>query len=402
MCTHVAADEDERFVLRFTGTGLEFWLVCRSCAELAEPPLVGVCSACALAQLDRIFDAAGVRGRPEVRTRESGLAFEHGTIAVPGLAGAACVAAAGLVDGPRSAWLVVSGGALLRVDVEGEAGRVAPVLDLEGEVDEGTDGLRIEVAPDGRHAAVVERHGAHGVVIDVATGTITMHLDRGDYCVEHYEFSCAFVDDGGRSLLVHATHWNRLDISDPSTGELLTPRDTAGHDLDYFHAGLSVSPDGRWLVDDGWVWHPVGVLQRVDLQRWRGENPWETEDGPSRATLRACNYRWDVGRCFVDARTLVVWGFGPDDQAMVDAAVVFDVAEGTQLRWFAGPPRGRFVFDGHLVVIAAEETSVWDVSTGERLLVAPGFAPHAFHPGTREHATFGDGTVVLSRLVAEG
>jgi hypothetical protein len=67
----------------------------------------------------------------------------------------------------------------------------------------------------------------------------------------------------------------------PTTGELLTPRDLPrwgsgeprpAHYLDYFHCGLTLSPDGAWLVDDGWVWHPMGMLKSFSLRRWLQEN----------------------------------------------------------------------------------------------------------------------------------
>ena len=55
----------------------------------------------------------------------------------------------------------------------------------------------------------------------------------------------------GRTVLVHATKWNRLDACDPRTGASLTARSIAPyerdkrpeHYLDYFHAGLVPSPD---------------------------------------------------------------------------------------------------------------------------------------------------------------
>src|SRR5262249_4553054 len=148
---------------------------------------------------------------------------------------------------------------------------------------------------------------------------------------------------------------------------------------------------------DGWVWHPVGVLRALDLRHWCDENPWESEDGPSVRELRAIAYGWDLARCFVDDRTLAVWGFGGDEEHLVDAAVLYDVATGARLRWFAGPPRGRFVFDRHLVAIGAGGASIWDVATGEHLADAPGFAPLAHHPIARRFLSIsGEGALVES------
>jgi hypothetical protein len=127
----------------------------------------------------------------------------------------------------------------------------------------------LHVSPDGRYAAVVAVHGSSGVVIDVERTTITMRLDRGDHHVHACRFSCAFFRSGGRTLLVHATDANRLEVSDPATGELLTERGppppwtgygtAPPHHLDYFHGALLVSPDGEWIADDGWAWHPYAA-----------------------------------------------------------------------------------------------------------------------------------------------
>ena len=171
------------------------------------------------------------------------------------------------------------------------------------------------------------------------------------------------------------------------------------HYLGYFHGGLSVSPDDRWIVDDGWLWHPRGYLCSWDLLRWRHENAFEAEDGPSKRCLRRIAYLWDVPRCFVGDHTLAAWGFGGDDDWMVPAAEIYDVPAGKRVRWFAGPPKGPFVFDRNLVVAGPDGTTVWDVETGERLLEEPGFRPLAFHAGARRYISLREGKIVVSELV---
>jgi hypothetical protein len=197
-------------------------------------------------------------------------------------------------------------------------------------------------------------------------------------------------------------------MSAPDTGELLTSRTIEKyregdrrlppHYLDYFHCGLTVSPDDRWIVDDGWHWHPMGYVRSWDLHRWRHENAFESEDGPSARSFRHVAYLWDVPRCFVGDRTLAAWGFGGDDEWMIPAADIYDVTSGKRVRWFAGPPRGQFFFDRNLVVAGPEGTTVWDVETGERLLDEPGFRPLAFHGGDRRYLSLRDGRIVVSEL----
>ena len=405
VCVHVASDEAAPFVLAFTGRGTEHRLLCEGCADAEAPPRVLVCNACFDARSACHFDHAGVRGAPEVRVRRSALRVVERPVAVPGRDGPPVAVTAG----PGSSWVCLDGDGRLAV-TDPEARALRPVADLgDSAVDRGAR-VNLEVSPDGGFVTVVEARGRHGVVVDLGNGRITMQLDRGGHHGKHSEHSIAFVRDGAHVRLIHATTSNRLDVSDPATGALLTARDPnlapsadsrrATHALDYFHAGLTVSPDGRWLIDDGWVWHPVGVLRRVDVHRWLHDNLWESEDGPSVAALRTCAYVWDVARAFVDARTLAVWGFGGDDDWMVDAALIYDVETARRVRWFAGPPRGRFVVDQHLIALGADGTSVWDLATGERLLDAPGFTPVAHHPGTHRFLSVAaDGALVESRLV---
>lgn len=149
-------------------------------------------------------------------------------------------------------------------------------------------------------------YGRRGLVLDLESGRVTMELDRGSYHPETQPFPVAFTAIGDEAILVHATAWNRLDLSDPSCGRLRSGRGTDGrkdeprpqHCRDYFHGRLLVSPGGRYLADDGWVWHPSGLPSVWNLDRWVRHNPFESEDGPSLLHLCQRDYYWDApGRC---------------------------------------------------------------------------------------------------------
>lgn len=51
-----------------------------------------------------------------------------------------------------------------------------------------------------------------------------MDLDRGGYHVEQTPFPAAFLHVDGQLLPVHATAWNRVDLCNPATGIMITPR----------------------------------------------------------------------------------------------------------------------------------------------------------------------------------
>ncbi|GEN12956.1 hypothetical protein SAMN05443572_11380 [Myxococcus fulvus] len=395
-CVHLLENEDAGYYIRFTGLGSSMDLLCEDCSRVSHPGQAHrpICADCQQSTMGRIFDIIGVIGRPESRARATTLHFEHREHAFPSLAGRKPLAVAAL---GASSWLAVDAeGTLLRLDFNEDTPEQLGSVSLTS-IDFAAP-LALHVSACARFAAVVHQRGSIGVVVDLSTGAVTMKLSRGSYHTEHCDFSIAFFRDAERTLLVHATAWNRLDLSDPATGALLSIRERPprgepnqpipAHELDYFHCGLTVSPNDEWLVDDGWVWHPVGILTSLSLGRWVRDNVWESEDGPSRRRLREIPYHWDGPRCFVSPRILATWGFGSDADMLIDAALFHDVSTGKLLRWFPGP-RGDFECDGNLLLASAADTgtAVWDIETGEKLHEDATLKPTAWHPVSRRFLT---------------
>lgn len=201
-------------------------------------------------------------------------------------------------------------------------------------------------------------------------------------------------------------------MSNPRTGEILTARELTSyqrgeprpdHYLDYFHGGLVVSLGGTFVADNGWVWSPVGMVVVWDIHHWVKENPWESEDGPSRHTVCSRWYHWDGPLCWVADDRLAVWGYGADDEWLIPAVRVFNAVNGRETHWFPGP-RGELVYDCDLFCFdAAEGMSVWDVGTGERLFRDEGFCPTRYHPGAKTFLTpLPGGAFRVSRLRRPG
>jgi hypothetical protein len=415
VCRHLFGGQADSYARRFTGVALDYDLLCVACAELDEPApadLVTVCAECFESSAERAVWTRGERAvlsQPPICERATRLSFAHQMIRLPLALGASLLDLQPLAGRAESHWLAVtSAGMLVAIDLGKRSW--TQVAELSAAVDLERD-LALSVSPDGKLAAVVEAAGQSGLVVDVASGELTMLLDRGPDRVEGTRFPLAFAMRGERPVLVHGTDWNRLDVFDPRSGELLSqrpPGGTAGaHALDYACSGLSVSPDGAWLVDNGFAAHPggdsAGIPAAFSLRRWLEENPWEAEDGPSRRYLCQRWDYWDGPICWIDAHTLAVWGYGPDRLSLVPAVMLFDVDSGEVLSWFPGP-RGALVFDHYLFSLGdGDGMSVWDVDSGERLLHDAGFHPLRYHPGTRQFLTTNpDGELfVLSRLVGE-
>lgn len=263
---------------------------------------------------------------------------------------------------------------------------------------------RLHATPDCRYAAVVNDYGTFGEVLDLGTGKPTMALDNHGYHQETVPFSLAFTERDGRAVVIHRTDWNRLDASDAATGALLTGRgptelrhggDRPDHYLDYFHGALHISPDGRRVLDDGWIWQPYGVPVVWDLDKWLGGDVWESEDGPSRRHLLTRD-DWDRAVVWLDADRVALAGLGDDADGTHPGVRVFDTAlEVTGARAtpgcvqtiaFEGPDGRLFCHGTLLFASAADGLTVWDPQDGTLLVTVPGYSPGQLHPATGEFA----------------
>lgn len=406
VCTHLLLEKDGDYLKRFTGIGLEYDLVCPHCGKLDEgidATLRPSCSKC-FEEIEDEGNWDGIIGRPEIRIRETGLRFEHERFDFPKLTSIKILDIQPIVAAP-GVWLAVSSdGRLLRINLPHRT-ISNDTLIPNGAIDLSKE-LTLRTTKHGEFAAICETKGQRGIVLDLSSGETKLTLNRGEGHEDVSLFPIAFVEYPGRILVVHGTAWNRLDISDVVTGALVTDRPVwksgcprPEHYLDYFHCGLTVSPSGEWIADNGWVWHPMGLVTTWSVRRWLNDNVWESEDGESKRELDPRD-NWDEPLCWVDDKHLAVWAYGRGWSWQLPAACIYDVVTGTQERWFSGP-KGSFVFDEYLFALDKTETTVWDVATGERLLCEAGFSPKSYHPSSKCFLSIGEGgKVCLSRLVS--
>lgn len=319
-------------------------------------------------------------------------------------------------DGGRPAWLALGeDGTISRWDVTTGDHEAVAITTLPDEPDHGPwDGHQLRrhlhASHDGRFAAVVNDYGRFGQVLDLRTGSITLDLDNTGYHENTVPFSLAFGESRGRCVVIHRTEWNRLDVSDARTGSPLADRSrpvpgergaSPEHALDYFHGALQVSPDGQRILDDGWVWHPVGRPSVWSLDRWIEHDVWESEDGPSPLDVCDRAYYWDHAMTWIDSARIAVEGLGDDDEDMLPGARIFDTTRTDQhgrvveLRAFEGPV-GPFFSDGtRLFSGGASGLSIWDTDKGELLGSVPGISPTHHHAGARQFLQLADGMVRL-------
>ncbi|WP_344953727.1 hypothetical protein [Actinomadura miaoliensis] len=387
LCRHLvgerADDHDKVWVLR--GVGVEYDLCCADCGQDdGQPELIVACEGC----VDRADDDAvvAVVGEPEVRRRPEPV---DGSVDVRRLPFAPLDVAP--VADRAGEWLLLDGSRLVRWNAD--TGEVVGTCDVRlpdmdsRRTPRDAPRYRLHASPDGAYAAVVVDFGRYGTVVETSTGRTPMRLDRGHYHVEQTPFPAAFTRVDGQVLLAHGSGWNRVDLSDPATGENVTPREfeppgkkRTPHYLDYFYGTLCPSPDGRWMASDGWVWAPVGLPRLWDAHAWRHENVYESEDGASVRDLRLVPYNWNVPMCWLDESRFAISGIGRDDQAMIPGVEIFSAESGTRIARFAGP-EGRLHADGRRLYSSDPDSlRIWDHKTGELTGEVPGFVPTHHHP----------------------
>lgn len=405
-----------KYVKWYVGRGLETELLCLSCSERRKEGLpvdvANICEECFELATTEFCDFVGKDGKPEIQTRsesfndtlkETSLPAEFGTI----------LDIAPVNHSLQSMWLLLAeDGRVFRLDAEsGEFTQVAR-SSVPAEPDHKPFAghsltKRLHASNSGEFIAVVNDYGRYGQIIDLRSGKMTASLDGGEYYPETVPLSFAFADVGTSVVAIHRTAWNRLDFSNPTTGKVLSGREPTSyqrgesrpeHYLDYFHGALYVDPTSTHIVDDGWIWHPVGVPTTWSLERWFSDNVWESEDGSTKSDVCARDYYWDHGITWLDANRVVIGGLGDDDIEIVDGARIFDITAlggagsrwRSDLRWarelkaFPGPA-GKFFSDGISLFSSCESgLSRWSIEDGARTGYVPGFQPFHHHRGAGE------------------
>jgi hypothetical protein len=91
-------------------------------------------------------------------------------------------------------------------------------------------------------------------------------IDRSYYHADVYDYPICLLNlPDGRDAIAHCPRrYDTLEI-ELLDGTPLTSRSAKAEDI--FHARLAASPDGRWLLDCGWVWHPLTIVGVYDVGR---------------------------------------------------------------------------------------------------------------------------------------
>jgi hypothetical protein len=144
---------------------------------------------------------------------------------------------------------------------------------------------RCLTSQDGRYAFIYKNLGTKGLLLK--NGEIIREINRSYYQAEVYEYPAAFyTSEDGQTYLIHCPfEYNRLDFEEVESGKIIT--NIAGRKpSDIFHSRLEISPDNKFLLVKGWVWHPLDVVGLFDIKACIGNanlldnNGLSPKDGP--------------------------------------------------------------------------------------------------------------------------
>lgn len=122
------------------------------------------------------------------------------------------------------------------------------------------------ISPSQDYTVLYERLGTKGLLLR-KNGEIIRELNRSFYHAYTYEYPIAFLTlPDGRTAIAHCPDtYEKIEIEEVETEERLTSRDTPPDD--FFHSRLAVSPNNRYLLSAGWLWHPWDCIQVYDLTK---------------------------------------------------------------------------------------------------------------------------------------
>jgi|GEM_PF-543656 len=140
----------------------------------------------------------------------------------------------------------------------------------------------------GNYAFIFKKLGTKGLLLK--NGEVLREINRTYYQSESYEFPATFLEYNGKTFLVHCPNsYCQIDFEDVETGEILT-NISERKPQDIFHSRLEVSPDNKYILSKGWIWHPMDVIELYDVEEGF-KNPISLDSGKNipNSTTEICS-----------------------------------------------------------------------------------------------------------------
>lgn len=116
---------------------------------------------------------------------------------------------------------------------------------------------------NGKYVILFERLGTKGLILK--EGNLIREINRSYYHSGSYEYPLAIFENRHGTFIVHCPdEYCVLEIEEIESGERINSK-IKREPKDSFYSRLTVSPDNKYLISAGWVWHPFDVLHIFDL-----------------------------------------------------------------------------------------------------------------------------------------
>lgn len=210
---------------------------------------------------------------------------------------------------------------------------------------------------DGKYSVLFENFGTKGLVLE--GDKLIREINRSYYCANAYEYPITiFTSLDGQICLAHCPEeYNVIEIEDLKTGARLTSSERESHD--FFQSRLQVSPNGKYLISAGWVWHPVDMVEVYDLSNISSPdffNLYHDED-LDLFELHSAS--------FIDDSTVVVSGNGDDEKEIFICTYEVEQQKVLSNVKISEPVGNLMSVDENFVIGFYEHPKLINVKTGE-------------------------------------
>lgn len=308
------------------------------------------------------------------------------------------------------------------VELNCDTGKLKTLSNIPADLVVRDGAIQLNASPDNQYCAVTScvyrvegyEDSNKGIVVDLASGKVVRRLDAGDYHMAQAPFPVCFFIHQDKTCLIFASDWNKLDIVELCSGNVLTsrnfdymPEENDEDDIPFteWSGTLSISPDNRRVASVGWIWHPVGVAFSFDVVEWVANNPWEPERGISKRSYAIWDYFWESPIVWLDERRICIWGVQPEfADAPSDCAAIFDADTEEQLLSIDGPTIDLFEYDEYLFsgTHDSKGLSIWSVKDGSLLHIQNEMEIDRYLRSSKEFVSFEeDGRVVFTKWKAD-
>lgn len=197
----------------------------------------------------------------------------------------------------------------------------------------------ITLSKTNQYCFIYQKFGEIGVLIDLFAKKVIKTLKRDGYHNDVSSYSNLFFEHNNKEYFIYQTEWNKLDIIDLSTFEIISTRNTAyGSEdyIDYFYSDIIVSDNGEYIVSTGWCWQPFAVMYSINTKKIF-ENFNEIELQLKEKGFGFGGYYWDRAKCFIDNETIAfvynINEFDPeDDEDKTEKIVIYNLKEHKEVK----------------------------------------------------------------------